>query len=429
MLKNEATKERPFLNNIDTYIPEKPRTREDNEVIVWDVLGMQRQRRSHCGNERMEQIYNQVMNYFMTNEWHLYQSIQTGLAKHEDYERDVNDYLIRTFPEMRVDTDRAIIMDRVKVATYQYSVLQPLIDNPETSDIKVCGPNDIRVRIHGKAYKSNATFYDAQELYRFITGIAMRNHLALDKPMITFTDTGDAHYILRFVISAPMINAIDYPYMHIRKVPKNKPDFDKLIKDEMLPPIVKDYLIDRAKYSRGVVFAGPPGSGKTTALNAFIEYIPKTRETLVIQENDELFTNQSGFMFKHVTHGFQNEPIVTLEDLAKMALVEGCNEFVVGEVKGGEMRYVMTLLNAGGYAALTVHSTNAYETMDKLADLVKYGSDYSFDEARRMLKTFDTVVYMENYQIQEILEVDGYDDATHQFNYINMYKNPTPRGM
>lgn len=48
----------------------------------------------------------------------------------------------------------------------------------------------------------------------------------------------------------------------------------------MLPPIVKDYLIDRAKYSRGVVFAGPPGSGKTTALNAFIEYIPKQEKHL-----------------------------------------------------------------------------------------------------------------------------------------------------
>jgi len=135
-----------------------------------------------------------------------------------------------------------------------------------------------------------------------------------------------------------------------------------------------------------------------------------------------LNTKQSGFMFKHVSHGFQGEPECTLEDLAKMALVEGCNEFIIGEVKGGEMRYAMTLLNAGGHAALTVHSTNAYETLDKLADLVKYGSDYSFDEARRMLKTFDTVVYMEGYKIREVLECTGYDDDTHQFEYVHIYR-------
>ena len=60
-------------------------------------------------------------------------------------------------------------------------------------------------------------------------------------------------------------------------------------------------------------------SGKTTLLNAFIEKIPRTRETLVIQENDELFTQQSGFMFKHVTHGFDGGRAYTLEDLGKMA--------------------------------------------------------------------------------------------------------------
>jgi Flp pilus assembly CpaF family ATPase len=163
-------------------------------------------------------------------------------------------------------------------------------------------------------------------------------------------------------------------------------------------------------------------SGKSTALNAFIEYIPKTRESLVIQENDELFTSQSGFMFKHPTYNFHGEGVCTLEDLGKMALVEGCNEFIVGEVKGGEMRYVMTLMNAGGYSALTVHSTNAYETLDKMADLVKYGSSYSFDEARRMLKAFDTVVYMEGYKIREILEVNGYDDDRKDYNYINIYR-------
>ena len=182
--------------------------------------------------------------------------------------------------------------------------------------------------------------------------------------------------------------------------------------------VPKDTLVLRRN---GKIFI-TKNSGKTTALNAFIEYIPKTRETLVIQENDELQTQQSGFMFKHVSHGFHGEPICTLEDLGKMALVEGCNEFIIGEVKGGEMRYAMTLLNAGGHAALTVHSTNAYETLDKLADLVKYGSSYTFDEARRMLKTFDTVVYMEGYRIREILEVEGYDDETKQYKYVNIYR-------
>ena len=142
----------------------------------------------------------------------------------------------------------------------------------------------------------------------------------------------------------------------------------------------------------------------------------------MIQENDELFTEQSGFMFKHVSHGFHGEPVCTLEDLGKMALVEGCNEFVIGEVKGGEMRYAMTLINAGGYAALTVHSTNAFETLNKLADLVKYGSSYTFEEARRMLKTFDTVVYMEGYKVRQILEVAGYDDKSGQYRYIPIYK-------
>lgn len=127
-------------------------------------------------------------------------------------------------------------------------------------------------------------------------------------------------------------------------------------------------------------------------------------------------------MFKHVSHGFGGEPICTLEDLGKMALVEGCNQFIIGEVKGGEMRNAMTLLNAGGYFATTLHATNAYEVLDKAADLVKYGSSYTFNEARRMLKTIDTVVYMEGYKIREILEVVGYDDKTNQYQYINIYR-------
>lgn len=422
MDRSQASFDSPMLNRGIPYVPDAGRTMEDDAPLVYDVVSTLR-KKTHISQDEFERIYKDTMRFFTDQEKFLFKQYQSGEKKPPEFYRDCANYLRRNFSSMSNKNDFDAMMDRINLAIFHYDVIQPLIDHPDTTDIKICGPYDIRVRVKGKAYKSNATFMDEADLYRFVSGLAIRNHVDIfSYPIITFTDKHDENYILRFTVSSPMVNCVDYPYLHIRKVSKNKLNFDELINAGMLNEDLKLYLIDRAKASRGIVFAGPPGSGKTTALNAFIEYIPKTRETLVIQENDELYTEQSGFMFKHVTHGFQGEPICTLEDLGKMALVEGCNEFVIGEVKGGEMRYAMTLINAGGYAALTVHSTNAYETMNKLADLVKYGSSYTFDEARRMLKTFDTIVYMEGFKIREVLEVNGYNDETHNYNYINIYR-------
>ena len=427
MLDNKDLKEIPLLNRLKLegkeYQSMANRTYEDDNAVVFDI-GNSIKKRTHINNELFEHIFNSTMRFFTEQEKYAFRQYQTNEKPKEEFYRDCANYLKRSFPnEMNNENDFNAMMDRIDLAMFKYDVIQPLIDNEDTTDIKICGPKDIRVRIKGKAYKSSATFASDRNLNRFIEGLSYRNNVdIINSTILTFTDDHDPNYILRFTVSSPLVTSVGYPYLHIRKVSKTKADFDELIRRDMLTPDIKTYLIDKAKTSKGIIFAGAPGSGKTTALNAFIEYIPRTRETLVIQENDELFTEQSGFMFKHVTHGFHGEPVVTLEDLGKMALVEGCNEFIIGEVKGGEMRSAMTLINAGGYAALTVHSTNAYETLDKCADLVKYGSDYSFQEARRMLKTFDTVVYMENYKVREILEVNGYNDETNQYNYNCVYK-------
>lgn len=409
------------------YIPSVERTVEDDKALTWNAKLFESTKRTHCNAERFEAIFKETMTYITTTEHHMYMDIQKGLTTEREFVAWLRSYFNRTYPEMRNDNDFSIMYERLHTAVFQYYVLQPLIDHDDTSDIKVCAPDDIRVRVKGKAYKSTCNFLSVNDLYQFIEGLALRNGLDFSHPEITFTDSHDEHYILRFLISAPAVNAVDYPYLHIRKVPKDKPGFDKLIKDEMLTPMVVEYLKDRIKTSKGIVISGPPGSGKSTLLNAGLEVIPKTRETLVIQENDELYTKQSGFMFKHVTHGFHGEPVIELEELGKMALVEGCNEFIIGEVKGGEMRYAATLMRSGGYCMYTTHSLSARETLPRCADLVKQGSDYSYEDACKMLKNVETVVFMEDYQVQEILEVKGFDVTTQEFIYRPIYRNPHPR--
>ncbi len=425
MDRSLATKERPLLNQGLPYIPDAGRTKEDDIPMIWDADKTIR-KRTHITQNEFDRIYHSVLRYFAEQEKYQYRQYQTGEKPAFEFYRDCTSYLRRTFPAMNNENDYNIMMERINLAVFGYDVIQPLIDNKDTTDITICGPHDIRVRVKGKAYKSNAEFLDNIDLTRFVESIALRNGLDMsaksDNTIVIFTDLSAEEYILRFVVSYPIVNMYDYPYLHIRKINKKKKNYDNLIAEGMLNEDVKLYLIDRAKTSKGIVFAGPPGSGKTVALNAFIEYIPKTRESVVLQESDELHTEQSGFIFKHVTHGFSGEPIVTLEELARVALVEGCNEFIIGEVKGGEMRYAMTLLNSGGHIALTAHSNNAYETLNKLADLVKYGSDYSYDEARRMLKNMDTIVYMEGYKVREILECTGYNDETKQFEYTYIYR-------
>ena len=112
-------------------------------------------------------------------------------------------------------------------------------------------------------------------------------------PSQTFTDETDDNYILRFSLTAPYITSTGYPIIHIRKIPRKKPMSEELMAAGMFDEKIKNYLIDQSiNKGKSIVFAGPPGSGKTTALNWFLEDgYESSAEILVIQENDELFSS------------------------------------------------------------------------------------------------------------------------------------------
>ena len=427
---NNATSDKPFLNQLESYSFSKLTEMDPRTELEYDLRTKDMDIQLNTSYDNFIEIFQEVMQYITRNKRDNYYSVLKNKDEEKSFFSVVDAHIKKHYTSTRrlPEEDLPALMAKLRRALFDLYIVQDLIDDPMITDVKITDPKSIRVRVHGKAYLSNITFIDAEDYFRFIQGVAVSNNIDLSVPSQTFTDETDDNYILRFSLTAPYITSTGYPIIHIRKIPRKKPMSEELMAAGMFDEKIKNYLIDQSiNKEKSIVFAGPPGSGKTTALNWFLEDgYESSAEILVIQENDELFSYRKGVMFEHVVLNPQRGELpCTLEDLGKMALVAGANVFVIGEAKGGEISSAITLSNSGCRTAITIHSQSSKDTIDKMADLAMRGTaNITYDQAKRMIKSFQIVVYMEDYQVKEISEIIGYDEDKKDMIYRSIYEAP-----
>lgn len=290
-----------------------------------------------------------------------------------------------------------------------YHVLEPLIKDREVSDIKIISYDRIRVKRLGRREDSAVCFQSPQELKQFTEFVAAKNQVSISRAhaMQSFTDkVSNKDFILRFNISQSIINSVDTPYIHIRKIPKEKPSLKDLQEMGMLSKEHAEYL--KKQIRKGyVLIAGKGASGKTTLLNALLDEIPRDKSVLVIQENEELFSKvHPDMMFQHVLEQKGESKVrYGLKELSINALLIDLDYIVIGEIKGGEALYFLNAAYTGHLGLATVHGQDGEAALYKLTDYVKYESDYSQEEVKKMLGCISTVCYMKDFRLDTITEV------------------------
>lgn len=374
----------------------------------------------------VEDLLQKTITHFIVDNPKTIGLVNRGQKSRESLYEDVERFL-------KLNKATSEIIDKVKIEIskyiWGYGKLDDLINNDDdVSDIKTISHDNIRVKRLGKRETSNVRFKDTEELNNYINFVAFKNQstLADINSLQIFTDnkTSDK-FIVRINISTNFVNSVPNHYMHIRKIAKNKKDLNELKKLNLLTEEEAIYLKEAMDKGLSIIFTGKGASGKTTLMNALIDEIPHDKSGLVIQESEELFSDtHPDLMFQKVKYAKGEGKIqYTLKDFAINGLLIDLDYFVIGEIKGAEALYFLNACYTGHVCLGSVHGNSSEEALNKLADYMKYESNYSQEELLSMIKDIDLVVYMKDFKTNEISEVSGFDSNKKQIVYNNVFKN------
>lgn len=297
-----------------------------------------------------------------------------------------------------------------------FGPLQPLMEDPDITEIMVNGPEFVYIEKHGKKTLSNVMFEDANQIRGLIEKMLHPTGKRIDElaPYVDFSlDEGS-----RINAILPPL-AQNGPFMTIRKFLKSLEDVSHMITIGTLNETMASFLKACIESKLNIMFSGATGSGKTTILEVLSSYINEDERIVTIEDTRELFFRQD-----HVIHlltrnpNIENKGEVTLGDLFKNSLRMRPSRIVLGEIRGGEALDFLQALNSGHKGCLAViHASSSQDVGLRLESLILCsGRQIPLHALRNQIsRGLDVIVQMTQYpdgsrKISQISEVTGQNE-------------------
>jgi len=238
-----------------------------------------------------------------------------------------------------------------------FGVIQPLLDDPDITEVMVNGAKHVYIERAGKLVRTNITFDDDTHVFRLIDRIIMPlgRRIDADSPSVDarLPDGSRVNPIVPPV-------AIDGPTITIRKFRVGKLSMDQLIELEAITQNIAVFLRACVIARFNILISGGTGSGKTTLLNVLSGYIPETERVVTIEDAAELQLQQDHVVrLETKPPSVEGTGMVSVRDLVRNALRMRPDRIIVGECRGGEALDMLQAMNTGHDGSLTTLHANA----------------------------------------------------------------------
>jgi pilus assembly protein CpaF len=294
--------------------------------------------------------------------------------------------------------------------------LEPLMKDPEVSDILVNTATQVFIERHGKLEPTDVQFQDDRHLLQVIDRIvsAVGRRIDDSSPMVDarLPDGSRVNAIIK-----PL--ALDGPHLSIRKFKRDALSGQDLLRTESLTEAMLELLSGIVRARLNVLISGGTGAGKTTLLNIMSSYIPSDERIVTIEDSAELQLRQP-----HVVRLETRPPNIEGQGgvAQRMLLINALrmrpDRIVVGEVRGSEAVDMLQAMNTGHDGSLTtIHSNSPRDSLSRLETMLAMANLNLPDKAMRqqIASAINVVIQVSRLsdgarkliQISEIVGMEG----------------------
>ena len=265
--------------------------------------------------------------------------------------------------------DRTRIAQEVSDEILGHGPLEPLLRDPEITEIMVNGPDYVFVERSGKIYPVDARFTNEAHLRRVIDKIVGRVGRRIDEasPLVDarLPDGSRVNAVIGPV-------ALDGAMLTIRKFSQDPFTDADLIAFGTISPAVRDFLKACVIGRRNIIISGGTGSGKTTTLNVISSFLPEDERIITIEDAAELQLHQEHVLrLESRPANIEGRGMIAIRDLVKNSLRMRPDRIVVGEVRDGAALDMLQAMNTGHDGSITtVHANTPRDSLSRLETMV-----------------------------------------------------------
>jgi pilus assembly protein CpaF len=247
--------------------------------------------------------------------------------------------------------------------------LEPLMKDPELSDILVNTFEEVWVERDGKLFKTDIRFQNERHLLQVIDRIvsAVGRRIDDSSPMVDarLPDNSRVNAIIR-----PL--AVDGPHVSIRRFKLDVLSGQDLLKKDTLTEPILEVLTGAVKARLNILISGGTGAGKTTLLNVLSGHIPVDERIVTIEDSAELQLKQPHVVrLESRPPNVEGRGEVTVRSLVINSLRMRPDRIIVGEVRGPEAVDMLQAMNTGHDGSLTtLHANTPRDALNRLGTMV-----------------------------------------------------------